>query len=377
MGPRPDLAPALAGVAVTSPAYDRAAAARDRAQEGLVAATDLALTKGTEIIVLTARDESLTKRIARARARAEAWEADVARLTGSLRDVAASSYMSGAGAGADPLRGLDTGAFDDRTKADVAVSSLAHRQITELETARRGARRTRNEERISTAIREGVRVGIVDAQVTRDRAIADQERLSVDLVRAIIEVDDESRLAEVDGADFPLVVLDAYWKAADAMRLLAPTCGIQWWALAGIGRVESGHGTFGGAEVRPDGTLTKRIIGIPLTGGNGTAFIGDSDGGLIDGDPIVDRAAGPMQFIPQTWARWGGDGNADDLRDIQNIYDSAAGAAAYLCASGPLLDDAGLNRAYFSYNHSLDYVANVAAGAKRYAADVVIPPVGP
>ncbi|MGI8938832.1 MAG: lytic murein transglycosylase [Iamia sp.] len=160
------------------------------------------------------------------------------------------------------------------------------------------------------------------------------------------------------------------------MRVWAPTCGIEWWARAGIGRVESGHGTFDGAEVRPDGTLTKRIIGIPLTGSNGTTFIGDSDGGLIDGDPIVDRAAGPMQFIPQTWARWGGDGNADDVRDIHNIYDAAAGAAAYLCASGPLIDDAGLNRAYFSYNHSLDYVANVLAGAKRYGASVVIPPVG-
>jgi membrane-bound lytic murein transglycosylase B len=183
----------------------------------------------------------------------------------------------------------------------------------------------------------------------------------------------ESRLATVDGADFPLVVLDAYWKGAQLMAQLNPGCGVPWWGLAGIGKVESRHGTYGGAEVRPDGSLTRPIIGIPLTGFGGTAAIGDSDGGAVDGDPTVDRAAGLMQFIPQTWRAWGRDGDANGQIEIQNIYDAAAGAAAYLCASGPLADDTGLSRGYFSYNHSLDYVASVLAEAKGYAAAVTLP----
>ncbi|QYG95525.1 lytic transglycosylase domain-containing protein [Iamia sp. SCSIO 61187] len=167
------------------------------------------------------------------------------------------------------------------------------------------------------------------------------------------------------------------------MSLLAPGCGISWWALAGIGKVESGHGTYGGAEVRADGSLTKPIIGIPLTGSGGTAAIGDSDGGLIDGDPTVDRAAGPMQFIPQTWVAHGVDGDQDGEVRIQDIDDAAASAAAYLCAAaGSMTDVAGLQRGYFSYNHSGEYVASVLGHAIRYGNAVEIegaplPPVPP
>jgi membrane-bound lytic murein transglycosylase B len=259
--------------------------------------------------------------------------------------------------------------------ADVMVSTMTQRQLAELQQARRNGRNNRNIEQISTAIRDGVRQGMVDATVARERARADEERLSAELVEATKAVEGEARLALVEGADFPLVVLDAYWKAAELMTVLAPGCGIPWWALAGIGKIESRHGTYAGSEVRPDGSLTKPIIGIPLTGGGGTAAIGDSDGGLVDGDPTVDRAAGPMQFIPQTWARWGRDGDGNDKVEIQNIYDAAAGAAAYLCASGPMVDDAGLSRGYFSYNHSLAYVDSVLAQAKGYALSVVIPPL--
>ncbi|WCO65057.1 lytic murein transglycosylase [Iamia majanohamensis] len=366
----PELSPALATVRVSSTDYDEAAADRDRLQDALADAAMRELTEGGDVVILTAREEDLTARITRVRDRAERWEADVARLTDSLREVAASSYMSGAGT--DPLRELDTQGFDDRAKADVAVDSLATRQSAELETARRGAERNREAEARAVAVRDEVRTGISEARRARDAAAADKARLAVELVEATKAAEDQSRLATVDGAGFPLVVLDAYWKAAEAMRLFAPTCGIPWWALAGIGRVESGHGTHAGAEVRADGSLTKRIIGIPLTGFGGTAAIGDSDGGLVDGDPTVDRAAGPMQFIPTTWVRWGRDGDGNGTRDIQNIYDAALAAAAYLCASGPLTDDAGLQRAYFSYNHSLEYVADVLDGAKRYALQVQI-----
>ena len=75
-----------------------------------------------------------------------------------------------------------------------------------------------------------------------------------------------------------------------------------------IVRVETRHGTYGGTELSPAGITGERILGIALTGGGGTAHIPDSDGGRLDGDTVYDRAVGPMQFIPSTWARWAEDG---------------------------------------------------------------------
>ena len=40
--------------------------------------------------------------------------------------------------------------------------------------------------------------------------------------------------------------------------------GVPWHVLAGIGRVETRHGTFGGTRPGPDGVPLKPIIGIPL-----------------------------------------------------------------------------------------------------------------
>src|SRR3546814_7774003 len=84
------------------------------------------------------------------------------------------------------------------------------------------------------------------------------------------------------------------------MAFEQPACGVQWWAVAGISRVEGHHGTYGGSTVALGGDTTKRIIGIQLNGTNQTAVIGDSDGGALDGDPVFDRAVGPMQFIPRS-----------------------------------------------------------------------------
>jgi membrane-bound lytic murein transglycosylase B len=375
LGPLPEVALGLAGVDAHSTTYDRAAARRDRTARDLQQARDTETAKDLEILVLGVREKELTTRIAESRARAERWEAEIVVLEDGLRELVISSYMSGSGDGIAPLLTLDVRAHAERATEDVTTGSLASRQLDDLERADRHARLARNDETISTAIREGVRDGLASATETRDQAVRDKARLAVELVEWTQTAEDERRLATIDGADFPLVVLDAYWKAAERMAFEAPGCGIPWWALAGIGKVESRHGTFAGSEVRPDGSLTKPIIGIPLTGAGGTAAIGDSDGGAIDGDPTVDRAAGPMQFIPQTWARWGRDGDGNGKVEIQNIYDAAAGAAAYLCASGPMRDDAGLQRGYFSYNHSLAYVATVLGFAKGYATSVAIPPV--
>jgi membrane-bound lytic murein transglycosylase B len=74
-----------------------------------------------------------------------------------------------------------------------------------------------------------------------------------------------------------------------------------------------------------------------------------------------------MQFIPDTWTRWGADGNGDGATDPNQIDDAALAAARYLCASGAMSSVEGWRAAIFSYNHLDVYVDDVAAVANRYA----------
>ncbi len=179
------------------------------------------------------------------------------------------------------------------------------------------------------------------------------------------ERDLSRRVATVRGTDLQLVALDAYLQAASGS---SPGCNLNWSLLAGIGRVESRHGRFGGRSVAAYGAVSPPIIGIPLDGTNNTREILDSDGGAYDGDAVYDRAVGPMQFIPTTWAVFAADGNGDGVADPQNIYDSAASAAKYLCRAGDLSDAGNRQRAVLSYNRSDSYVASVLSNMASYAA---------
>jgi membrane-bound lytic murein transglycosylase B len=175
--------------------------------------------------------------------------------------------------------------------------------------------------------------------------------------------------ATVSGSDLTLVALDAYLRAALEVNAEDPGCRLPWWLLAGIGRVESGHGTFADSVLDPAGTARPRIVGIALDGSNGTAVIGDTDGGRLDGDAVSDRAVGPMQFIPSTWARYASDGNGDGVVDPQNVYDGARAAGRYLCtAARPLDVEANRARAVHAYNHSQAYVDTVLGFAAEYQA---------
>ncbi|GAB3617134.1 lytic murein transglycosylase [Okibacterium endophyticum] len=165
----------------------------------------------------------------------------------------------------------------------------------------------------------------------------------------------------------PPRALAAYAAADVAIDAENPGCGLGWNTLAAIGDTESGHATHGGAVLNDTGHTDKQIVG-PQLDGNGFAAIGDSDGGQWDGDSVWDRAVGPMQFIPSTWASWGADGNADGVADPNQIDDAALAAARYLCESGPMTDAAGWRAAVFSYNHLDSYVDQIAATANRYAA---------
>ena len=147
-------------------------------------------------------------------------------------------------------------------------------------------------------------------------------------VRAVLASEE---VIETLGENGIPAAVDAYMQAADALAVDDPTCGIRWTLLAAIGRVESNHGRFGGAQLRDDGYGTKPIRGIPLDGRPNVALIRDTEGGELDGDTTYDRAVGPMQFIPSTWASVGVDANGDGRRDLDNIFDAARGAAVYLC----------------------------------------------
>ena len=178
----------------------------------------------------------------------------------------------------------------------------------------------------------------------------------------------------------PTVALDAYRRAAAESVTRYPGCGLPWPLLAAIGRVESDHGRFANSQLYANGTTAPRIVGIPLNG-VGTALIRDTDGGRLDGDKVYDRAVGPMQFIPSTWAHWGVDGNGDGVIDPSNIYDAATAAANYLCAAGGNLQTAaGQIRAVLTYNDSDAYLSTVLALEKVYASGapgVSIPVTGP
>lgn len=184
---------------------------------------------------------------------------------------------------------------------------------------------------------------------------------------AKVSVDDEwvARTAERTGISERAV--SAYALAAARMSVDTPGCGLGWNTLAGIGFVESEHGTMHGASLGADGRAEPEIIGVPLDGTT-TARIPDTDGGRLDGDAVWDRAVGPMQFIPSTWARWASDGNGDGVRDPHSIDDAAYSAARYLCADGRNLGDAAQwIDAVAAYNDSVEYNNRVAEAADHYA----------
>jgi membrane-bound lytic murein transglycosylase B/chitodextrinase len=180
-------------------------------------------------------------------------------------------------------------------------------------------------------------------------------------------------ISDLAASGIPEVALRAYRAAEASMAQVDPSCRIHWSLLAGIGRVESNHGRFGGAVLRTDGRPDPAIIGIALDGRPGVARISDSDGGRFDGDTTFDRAVGPMQFIPGTWAMVGADGDDDGVADPQDIDDAALGAAVYLCSgSDDLSTQAGREAAVFRYNHAKSYVALVLALADAYRAGLPV-----
>src|SRR5215210_588834 len=113
--------------------------------------------------------------------------------------------------------------------------------------------------------------------------------------------------------------LSTIWQQAGAAY------GISWPVLAAINKVESNFG------------------------GN----MGPSSAGAV----------GWMQFMPDTWLRWGLDADGDSFADPWNARDAIFAAARYLAAAGGRED---LQRAIFAYNHADWYVQEILQLAGLY-----------
>jgi murein DD-endopeptidase MepM/ murein hydrolase activator NlpD len=120
----------------------------------------------------------------------------------------------------------------------------------------------------------------------------------------------------------------SYTELLGIWQRAGSTFGIPWQVLASINKVESNFGRN----------------------------MGPSSAGAI----------GWMQFMPDTWLRWGTDANGDGVADPWNPDDAIYSAARYLAAAGGSSD---LYRAVYAYNHADWYVQEVLDLANLYGSD--------
>ena len=372
---------ALASVPATGDETERAASEHDRIAAGLADARrriDDAANETQRLADETAAIDETTRRefvhhskLVNARA----------ALVSDMRHLAVERYVNGREDALLPPSGLSLDESMDRSQ--IATMAVEASRGTAAAVVRVDSQLAESDRQQASLVARRSDDVTRSKSTETDRAAAETDAFQYALALPAAEqtARDARLLGFVAGSDLPLIALDAYWRAALRERLVDPTCGLTWWALAGIGRTESNHGRQAGGMAGSGGVATRPIIGIALNGSGGTTAIPDTDHGLLDGDPVWDRAIGPMQFIPGTWAHFGIDVSGDGVADPQNIYDSAAAAAVYICRYGPGLDaDPGLQRAYYSYNHSASYVALVLQRAHDYEALPVpslTPPASP
>lgn len=372
--PDPSLAPGVALVQLTSPSYDAAADAYFATLADLGAARDGLTAALARLDELEVERAEARERLAELELERAAVVAELDVLWTSLRRVAVSAFVGAADDSALAMTASDAGAVVDAQRRVELGDRATTRHLEQIdELSGRLAALDEDLDALSGHLTE-LADDALDTGDDAENLRIDSFVLSIELGERADDVRAERRLASVVGADFPLVALDAYVAAAATMGEIDPGCRLEWWMLAGVGWVESGHGTAHGSVLAETGRTTREIFGIPLDGTNGTALIADSDGGRLDGDPGIDRAVGPMQFIPQSWDYYGRDGDGDGATDPHNLYDAALAAGTLLCdAGGDLGTDGGRRTAYFSYNRSEAYVDKVLTRAFHYRDRVRVP----
>lgn len=385
------VAPELADVEVDGPGVRAAARAVIEVEDGLVAeAAAQAEAEGRLVALAEARAAAEASKAAQeaalqdALARAAVAHQDVLAHEGALAavqrfvdELVLSSYIGSEAGGV----GLESPSVTDGRRRASYTRALFEQKRAEHaglvaardEAAARGARAAADAGAAQAAIDADVArlaevdAGVLVATTERDRALSRQGELTVELARVRAELAEARRTGEVTGLGMRLVVLDALWKAALVAYERRPACNLTWDLLAGISRVESRHGTFGGAVVDRDGNASPRILG-PALDGISYALISDTDGGRYDTDVVFDRAVGPMQFIPSSWALFGQDADGDGVDDPNNVYDAALAAAEHLCRGGwDVSTPEGRAGALFSYNPSEPYRVSVESWQRSYA----------
>lgn len=171
----------------------------------------------------------------------------------------------------------------------------------------------------------------------------------------------------------PRGAFPAYRAAATNLNKVRPSCGLTWPLLAGIGKVESGHAS--GGRVDDFGTTRGLLLGPVLNGAPGLGKVRDTDKGRLDKNRVWDRPVGPMQIIPSVWRKYAVDGNADEVRSPNNMYDATATVGVFLCGHGDdLRDPRELVRSLLRYNHSKNFVATVLRWMRIYSRSAVTVP---
>ncbi len=370
--PDPNLSPGVDRVAATSPEYDAAIESYLNQLRLIAEARDSLGSSKDELVGLQADKTRIRERLTERRRERRTLVRELDRIENHLRAMAVREYVSSGTTDAHTqLQGLDPDVMRDAGRSFQLVEEAGEVQIENRGTLEASLAKLDTEQDSDEKRLAQVALTVTTTQNDiEDWSIALFES-STKIPELEAAVRDNRRLAYIPELEFDVVVLDAYNSAAIASEEIHPGCGVQWWMLAGIGRVESRHGTYNGtpnpSSVASDGLVTPEIIGIPLNGDSATAVITDTDGGLLDRDPIFDRAVGPMQFIPSTWAGNGLDGDGNGDANPHNLYDAALSAAHYLCrTAGNVTTVEGLRRGYFAYNHHDSYVNAVYAFAVGY-----------
>ena len=169
-------------------------------------------------------------------------------------------------------------------------------------------------------------------------------------------------------AGIPAPAMRAYGDAQLILSKEQPGCHLSWNTLAGIGWIESQHGTIGDRTLLEDGRSSTPVIGPALNGKGFAAIRSTPRSASWHGDGSWEHAVGPLQFIGSSWTRWASDGDADGREDPLDLDDAALAAGRYLCADAhDLATVSGWNAAIGSYNHDQAYVVAVLGAANTYA----------
>jgi hypothetical protein len=216
---------------------------------------------------LSGQDARVHADLVAARARRAAIASRLDDVNGAIADLGVALYLSGGGAARiDAALTADQPSINDLDRREVLGD--ASLDVLLGERAAYQARLDETEARIDEAasLLEEIRARRADLRAERPRASEAELAAAPPVATERVAYETARVLATVEGVEFPLVALDTYYRAARSSAEEDPACGVRWWAIAGISRVEGHHGTYGGAALDERGDATKRIIGIQLNG---------------------------------------------------------------------------------------------------------------